>query len=286
MLNTNQSVRKMPIAAMCSGTALALITFVAYYDTFVWLYGRYTAADTYYSHGFLIPVISLYFVWQMRDELKSLPVQPSKLGLLILCFALFINMIGIMVNFYFVTGISFFFYLVGLILFLFGSQVTRKVLFPLIFILFMIPLPMQLIGAILYPMKVIVLEVSVVIIRMINIPVYVEGFNVHVSTGVVEIGNPCSGLRSLIAFLAMGAIIGYLYARTKAKWALIIIATIPIAFLANISRTIFLILIAVFFGLEYSSPDYWLHDASGIAVFAIGFALLVGVVKVTQWRKN
>lgn len=260
------------------------LAVIAYCDTFVWLIGRYRAVDSYYSHGFLIPLLSGYLIWTKRRELQGLSYEYSSRGLFILLFGLLLHIAGTFVHFFFVSGVSLFLFILGTTLFLFGKKVTKKILFPLIFLIFMIPLPLPLITAILFPMKVFVVKVAAGIIRLMEIPIYVEGFNVHFSKGSLLIGNPCSGLRSLIAFLAMGAMISYLRTHSVNKWITIIFLSFPVAFFSNILRSISLILAADQWGTEVSSPQHWFHDLLGITVFALGLSILLALGRILEWR--
>lgn len=263
---------------------VALSAIAVYWDIFVWLYGRYVAADSYYSHGFLIPLISGFLIWTERKEIRSLAPEYSRMGLWILLIAIFLHIAGTLVHFFFLSGISLFLFILGTILFLFGKGITQKILFPLIFIIFMIPLPLSVISAILFPMKIFVVNVSGEIIRLMGLSIYIEGFNVHFSEGSLLIGNPCSGLRSLIAFMAMGALIGYLKNFSSPKWIFIFLLSIPVAFFSNIMRTISLILVANHWGTQTASPDHWYHDFSGLAAFAIGLTLLLFLGWVLEWK--
>lgn len=273
---------KVKLFTSCS--IAALLAIAAYYDIFIWFYGRYVASDSYYSHGFLIPLVSGFLVWSKKRDLRSSIPKYSSGGLWIISFALLLHITGTLVHFYFISGTSLFFFILGTTLFLYGKNITKKILFPLIFLIFMIPLPLPIISAILFPMKVFVVKVSSQIIRMIEIPIYFEGFNVHLSKGTLLIGNPCSGLRSLIAFLAMSTLIGYLKASSVKKWILILLLSIPIGFFSNIVRTVSLILVANRWGTEASSPDHWFHDFSGMAVFAVGLAMLLGLGRILEWK--
>jgi exosortase len=119
---------------------------------------------------------------------------------------------------------------------------------------------------------------------MIGIPVFREGFNISIPGGNLIVGNPCSGLRSLISFLALGAVYAYLtHLPLSRKWILFF-TTIPIALLSNIVRIPILILVSNYWGLEAAAPDTIVHNGSGLLVFILGFLLLLSAAKVLEWR--
>jgi len=93
------------------GSLASLLAIGVYYETFVWFCGRYLAADSYYSHGFLIPLVSGFLIWMKRKDLRSFSSEYSSGGLWILSFALLLRMIGSFIHFYFISGISLFLFI-------------------------------------------------------------------------------------------------------------------------------------------------------------------------------
>jgi exosortase len=277
----NLSIPKFFGFVLCTLLSVAL-----YYDTLSWLYSRYIAADSYYSHGFLIPLVSAFLIWGRREPLRSVPPELSRLGLWIVIASLLLHVVGTLVHFYFVSGLSLLLFVFSATLFLFGWGVTRLLLFPLLYLAFMVPLPLPTISAILYPMKILVVKAASRIIGLMGVPIHVEGFNVSLPNGTLVVGNPCSGLRSLIAFLAMGALIAHTSASSRRNWLLVFLMSAPIAIFSNITRTVSLIMVANKWGTKAASPEHWFHDTSGLAVFALGLVLLLFVTKVLKWKSS
>jgi len=96
------------------------------------------------------------------------------------------------------------------------------------------------------------------------------------------VGNPCSGLRSLIAFLAFGALLGYLKELSLTKKWILFALSIPVAFLSNLVRVIILILISYYWGLNAAAPDTLVHVGTGILLFVLGFIILLFGAKVLE----
>ncbi|MFH1413965.1 MAG: exosortase/archaeosortase family protein [Candidatus Omnitrophota bacterium] len=262
--------------------AIGLILFpviLIYRSTFLWLFERYTAADTYYSHGFLVPLVTGVLIWLKRDELKGKKWEFSRLGLSLIIISLMIHFLSIMLEVFFVSGFSILMLVFGISLFLFGRNITKKILFPLSFLIFMFPLPLVAINAISFPMKLFVTRCVVFVLQSaLNFPVRNEGFEVFFPNGTMVVENPCSGLRSLIVMLALGSIFAYLLKEKAIKRIALFLCTIPIALIANISRVLLLSLVLYIYGPETTKG--FIHDFSGFLMFAIAFVglwLLWGV---------
>lgn len=269
---------------LCFLPIVTLLFITAYHTTLQWMYGRYMGADSYYSHGFLVPFVSLFLIWQKRELLKTLPQQQSWPGLVLIVFALVLHILGTVLYIFSVSGFSIFFLAIGLTLFLFGREISKAIFFPLIFLVFMFPLPEAMISLISFPLKMFAAKAGVWIVSMLGIPVHGEGFNIFIPAGHLLVGNPCSGLRSLISFLALGSVFAYMTPVTTDKKCFLFFLTIPIALLSNIIRVPILIIVSHYWGLEAAVPDTLVHTGSGVLVFIIGFLLLLTSTKVLEWR--
>lgn len=230
--------------------------------------------DSYYSHGFLIPFVSGYLIWQKRDQLKKIPPQKSWAGLAIILFAVFMHIFGTVVYIFSVSGFSILFLITGVCLFIYGLEITKKILFPLLFLIFMIPIPLALINLVSFPLKMLVANLGVKVVSMLGVPVFREGFNISIPQGTLLVGNPCSGLRTLITFLALGALAAYLIdLPTPRKWILFLLA-IPIAIASNLIRVPLLILWSYKWGLDAAAAGTLVHTGSGLFIFILGILLL------------
>ena len=265
--------------------AIIFILFITcYHDVLTWMYGRYVSADSYYSHGFIIPFISGFLIWQRREELKGKEAEISLWGLLLITFSVLLHIFGTAIYVFSVSGFSIFFLILGMALFLFGKEITRIILFPLIFLVFMFPLPMAIISVISFPMKMLVVKTGAGIAALLGVPVSREGFHIIIPAGSLLVGNPCSGLRSLISLLALGSVYAYLSDLSSGKQWLLVFLTVPIALLSNIIRVPILILISHYWGLSAAAPDSFWHNASGFLVFVIAIILLFYTTRLLKWK--
>jgi exosortase len=253
------------------GIPTAALFAYAYQPTLVWLYERFMAPDTYYSHGFLVPLVTLVMVWRRRFDLaQSLPASDLR-GLILVCCSLVLHILATYANIYFLSGLSIPLFALGICLYAFGRVITRHVRFALLFLFFMIPLPTSVINTVSIPLKIFVTKAVVFILGPImGIPLRHEGFKIFFAKGSLTVENPCSGLRSLIVIIALGTVFAYLLKGETWKRALVALSSIPIALASNILRVLILCLSVHVYGPQ--TTQNYVHDSSGYVMFAAAFS--------------
>ncbi len=257
-------------------SALVAILCWIFSDMFTWLYGRFTGPESYYSHGFFIPVVSAWLIWQKRNVLSGIEKIAHMPGLLILVTGLFLQLISSIVEVYILSEVSLMVVLAGLILFLWGKETMKEVSFPYFFLLLMFPLPLTVINRISFPLKMLVTRISVGTLSRLGMPIANNGAEILLPNTKLFVGAPCSGLRSLIAFLAIAALFAYFLNGRTWKKILIFVSAVPIAVFSNYLRLIMLEVAAFIYGSEFA-VDSFFHTLSGILVFVVGFILLFGL---------
>lgn len=126
-------------------------------------------------------------------------------------------------------------------------------------------------------LKLLAAAASMEVIERMGIIAIREGSYIHLKGGTMIVGDICSGLRSLIALLAFGAFFSYISTLSKGKKIFLFLCSMPIAWVANITRILALTLIADRFGIPAASG--FTHDASGILIFVVAFILLFSLEK-------
>jgi exosortase A len=256
-------------------TCLSIACFVyAYHGTFLWLYERYTNPDSHYSHGFLIPLISGYLIWRKRDQLKNTIPSSSRIGLGLIVLALLIHIGSVWTHIFFTSGFSILLLFIGMSLYFFGPEITSRISFSLGFLIFMFPPPMGAIGAFSFPLKLMVSNLATSLLNIFGFPIFREGAVVHLARTTLTIDDPCSGIRSLLSLLALGALIAYISRTSILKKGGLFVSAIPIAIFTNVLRVCALILAANWWGGQWAMPEHWFHTASGMGVFGISMILL------------
>ena len=146
--------------------------------------------------------------------------------------------------------------------------------FPLAFLVFMVPLPAIVMNAVAFPLQLFAAQSATFCMQVGGIPVLREGNTIVLSNTTLEVVEACSGIRSLQALLALGAIYGYFSQKAVWKrWALLVLA-IPIAIAANAFRVAGTGFLAHFIGPEAAHGFY--HSFAGWIVFAVAFVLMLG----------
>ncbi len=249
---------------------LAIAAFLAllYWPTFRWLFQSWLT-NPYYTHGFLVPFVSGFFIWTKRDELKRR--EPSITGAFILALGAFVYILGFVWDMRFLCGLSLLVVLSGLALSFFGTKATRSMAFPLCFLIFMIPLPfLEELG---FSLQYTSVNASGWFLGVVGLSITTVGPEIHLGDTVFTIGIPCSGVNTLIALLALAAVYAYLLEGPFYKRAIVFVIAFPIAMLANILRIASIIMVANYYGVEVAMGFF--HSASSPLFFIIAFLCLV-----------
>ena len=257
-----------------------LLIIIAYLPTILWMIDRWSAKDTYYSHGFLVPFISVFLIWLKKDKLLSLKVKPDSRGWFFLAPGILIHLISAFWRIYFTSGFSLILVFAGMVLLFFGRAFLRHILFPLLFLLFMIPLPLVAIANISFKLKIFAAAIATFIVNKVGLPAIREGSIIKTVHSYLVVEDPCSGIRSLIALIALGALMTYLSNLSRVKKIILFSSTIPIAVGTNIIRIVALTMVSEIYGTKYAMGFF--HDAMGILVFVLAFAGLSLVQKLLE----
>lgn len=248
---------------------LVLAAFLAlfFWPTLRWLVQSWLS-NPYYSHGFLVPFISVFFIWVKRDSFKKM--EPSIVGAFVLTLGAILYIMGFVWAMRFLSALSLIVVLVGMSLTFFGGRATRSIGFPLLFLLFMIPPPfIQELG---FSLQTVSIDATSWLLRSAGIPITTVGNAIHIKDMIFSIGLICSGINTLIALLALTAVYAYLLTGPSYKKTIIFAFAFPIAILANIIRITAVILIANYHGDEAAMT---FHDFSSPLFFIIAFLFLI-----------
>lgn len=259
---------------------LAALAIIAYIPTFCWMIERWSAKDTYYSHGFLVPFISLFIVWLKRDKLRGLKIKPSSSGWLFFGIGIFIHTLSALWRVYFSSGFSLILVLAGLVLLFLGKEFIRQLIFPILFLIFMIPLPLVAIANISFRLKIFAAQVSTAIVNKVGVPAIREGSVIKTLHSYLVVEDPCSGIRSLIALIALGALMAHLSSISKIKKTILFLSSVPIAISSNVIRIVALSLASEMYGAKLATGLF--HDIMGMSVFVFAFFGLLLTAKVLE----
>lgn len=250
---------------------LIILLAIVYADIFQGLFYDWSN-DENYSHGFLVPVISAYFAWQVRDQLQQSTIKPMNSGLIVIAFALLMLFAGVSAQVDYALRNSFVFLLCGIVLFLFGWQWFKTLLLPLGFLFFMIPLPYIVYDSLAFPLKLFVAKFSVIALKLMGVIVLREGNIIMFPETVLEVADACSGLRSLMSLLALGVALAFFTQEKRSMRVVLVLLTVPIAILTNMLRVIGTGFLAQYYGA--AAAEGFFHEFAGMGVFLLAMVLL------------
>ena len=236
-------------------------------------------SDNSWSHGWLIPVFSLYFINQHKKEILNLETRPNYLGLFFLiCGIVFYPVNIVHLQYGYLRPIGMIATLGALVLFLGGWKLIRYTWLPIVFLIFAVPLPQKYYVAFTMPMRKIAALVATALLNVVSgleatvngviIDVVYHGERLEPALNVAE---ACSGMRLLMAFMALGVAMAYLHYRPIWQRIVMLVSTIPIAIICNMVRVTVTGFIYVLWEPKYAQGIY--HDMLGLAMLPLAFGL-------------
>jgi exosortase len=163
----------------------------------------------------------------------------------------------------------------GGLLYVTGWAMLRALLFPLAFLLLMIPLPGIIFNSIAFPLQLLAAQVASAVMEAGGVPVFREGNVMHLAAASLDVEEACSGIRSLLSLTTLGVLYTYLIHSSWTPRVLLMLAVVPIAIAANVFRVSVTGLLAHYVSVDTALGVF--HTAGGWSVFLIATALLLGV---------
>ncbi len=239
-------------------------------DGLVWLLEQWKEPD--YSHGYMIPAVCVYMLWQRRDEIAPHIGQGGYLGVLLLVFALLLWLLGEGSALLALTQYAFLFGIFALSVLWLGIRGTLLIWAPLAYLFFMIPLPDFFYNSLSNNLQLISSALGVAIVRLFGISVFLEGNIIDLGVYQLQVVEACSGLRYLFPLVSFGFLIAYIYKGPVWQRLLIFFSTVPITVLMNSVRIGVIGVTVEYFGI--AAAEGVLHDFEGWVVFMACLAAL------------
>jgi exosortase len=224
------------------------------------------------GHGFFVPAIAAFIVWQRREELMALKPQPNWWGLAVVllgaCQMIFATL-GVEL---FLSRTAFVITLIGAIWFLGGTVILKRLAFPLFLLFFMVPIPAIIYNRITFPLQLLASRLAEGALTVLAVPVVREGNVLMLPNQTLSVVEACSGIRSLLSLTFLSLVYGYFF--EKKMWIRIALfaATIPIAIVANASRVT---LTGILTQVKPELAEGFFHTASGWVIFMVALIILI-----------
>jgi exosortase len=235
--------------------------------------------DPNYTHGFFVPVFSLFLLWERRAKLAALRVKPAWSGLVILLFALMALIQGTIKSGFFLYRLSVLLFIAGVVVFLAGWKHLAAISFPLAFLILMIP-SSTLVEHITFPLQIIASKTASFLLMLAGVPAIREGNIILLPSARLEVAEACSGIRSLFSLLTLTIVYGYLAETKIGARVLLALMAVPISVFANALRIAVTGLVVEGWGVERAEGT--IHALSGWLVFVASLALIFLLHRLVQ----
>src|SRR5437588_8504559 len=276
-----ESIRRDPLSAVLLATIVA--TFIYFFgivhlftngrlSMWTWAWQAWNP-ETNYEHAKFIPLIVAFLIWYDRDKLKNAPVGSSRWGWLFIGIGLFLFVAGARTLQARLTLTALPILLFGIVLYVWGKAVARVLLFPIAFLLFMVPL--NFLTQSTFKLQFIETGIASAVCNLIGIHVNTIGTLVNSSDNAFhfQVDEGCSGIRSLMAIAMFSAIYGHLTQNKLWKKLAIFAAALLFAVIGNAIRLVSIFVVGRFFGQDLAGGPY--HAVSGFISFTCAFIAMV-----------
>lgn len=224
------------------------------------------------GHGYFVPIVAGWIVWQRRDELAALQLKPNWWGLLLVFYgnaqviAATLGMEGFLER----TGLVI--TLIGIVFTLGGTELLRRLFFPLALLFFMIPIPAVIYYRITFPLQFVASKLATDVLSLIGVPVLREGNILELPNQRLSVVEACSGIRSLLSLTFLSLVYGYFFEERKWVRAVLFVGAVPIAILANGGRVS---VTGIMSQIRPELAEGFFHESTGWVIFMIAIVILV-----------
>ncbi len=269
-------IRPIPWTAVAWFGALLLVSYAPVLQRLA----RQWIDDPDMGHGFFVPIIAGYIIWQKKQNLLAESPSPTWWGLALVGWGALQLLVATLGAELFLARTAFVISLIGVVLTLGGFRILRKLAFPLFLLFFMVPIPAIIYNQITFPMQLLASQVADWALNVLGIPVLREGNILELASQKLNVVEACSGIRSLLSLSFLSLVYGYFFDKKVWMRPVLLIATLPIAVVANAGRVTLTGLVS-----EYD-PELArgvFHYASGWVIFMIALAFLIAFHRILDF---
>ena len=225
-----------------------IVWFAIYYQSLGNMINVWNNSNTY-EHCYLIIPICVWLLWQKKEYLAAIPLSAAKLPAVLLIFPCILWVVGQAASIAFFEHLAAVVSLQLIIWALIGHQQAKNNRFIICYLIFLVPFGEELIPF----LQQITADISIVLLRLFGVPVFREGLYISVPRGQFEVAEACSGIRFLIASLALGTLFAHVFFQKHGKFRLFIVFSFVFPIIANGLRVFGIIMIGNFIDMKYAS---------------------------------
>lgn len=243
-----------------------------YDDCLVFLFDRWIGNEDY-SHGVLVPVVSLFLVWQARHRMAAAGIENSWWGLAVVSVGLLLYGVGELATLFVVHHISLWIVIVGLVIGAIGIRAAREIMFPLGYLLTAIPLPNFLYAGLSSKLQLWSSALGVGCLQLIGVTAFLEGNVIDLGPVQLQVVEACSGIRYLFPLTALALLCAYLFKDRMWKRVVLVLSAIPISIFVNGFRIGMIGALVEWTG--QGAAEGFSHLFEGAVLFMVSLGLLV-----------
>lgn len=263
------SGRGAAITSQNAAWLVALAGFAAMYVPIYWWAAEGIWQTDDHGHGPIILAVLVWLFWGLRHEIAASATRPlPALGWPLFAFGLLTYLVGRVFDISILSFGSQPFVVAGALLLMKGTPALRLAWFPVIYFIFMIPLPSILVDAITGSLKGLIANIVESLLYLVGYPIARSGVILSIGPYQLQVADACSGLHSMFSLSALGTLFMYMMGRkSRLHTTIMLVAILPIAFVANIIRVITLVLVTYYLGDE--AGQGFLHGAAGMVLMLV-----------------
>jgi exosortase D (VPLPA-CTERM-specific) len=242
---------------------VAACLLVIYDDAISWMLKRWQADE--YNHAYMIPFVAIYLFWLRAKELRSLNPQGSWLGPVVIVFGLQLQLLGVLSAVLEISQYGLVVAIWGMVIAAAGLRSMRLLWVPLVYLIFMVPLPNFLETSLTAGLQLLSSQIGVLVIRAAGLSVFLEGNVIDLGSYQLQVAEACSGMRYLFPLMSFGFLCAVLM---RGRWwqrVVLFVSTVPITILMNSLRIGVIGILVNYYGIEQA--EGFLHDFEGWVIF-------------------
>ena len=280
---TSESSQALPASAWAKMAVLALLLLAMNYWILPNLYSQWRYGVNW-THCFIIPVFSLYLLYTRRGEILAVNRRTCYWGLPLLLLGICFQILSVYpIKNDWLYELNMLVVIFALVLLLAGPQMIKLTWVPILFLFFAMPIPPNLYQRMAYPLQELAARSSTSLLQAFGVMITNAGSSLEITSWLgrkfpIEVVEACSGVRSLMAFLALGVAMAYLEERPVWQRVIFVLCVVPVAVLCNVLRVAITCQMYVM-----DKPDWgakFMHEFTGILMLIPAFAMLWLVGKI------